>query len=94
MREGSSRQAFKTRQKSITHGMHKKIRSYFGIAYKGKVRMVMVNSIDNLRDARVFLLAATLSAFADSLHMIDDLPIPICKFARAHFSQTLLVIKI
>lgn len=32
-------------------------------------------------------LAIRLRALADSLHLIDGLPMPICKFARAHFSQ-------
>jgi len=32
-------------------------------------------------------LAVTLCAFGDSLHIVDGLPIPVCKFARAHFSQ-------
>ncbi len=32
-------------------------------------------------------LATSLSAFEDGLHMIDGLPIPVCKFARAHFSK-------
>jgi hypothetical protein len=32
-------------------------------------------------------LAATLCAFEDSLHILDGLPMPVCKFARAHFSQ-------
>jgi hypothetical protein len=32
-------------------------------------------------------IAARLGAFHDSLHMIDGLPMPVCKFARAHFSQ-------
>lgn len=32
-------------------------------------------------------LATGLNAFGDALHIIDGLPIPICKFARAHFSQ-------
>jgi len=32
-------------------------------------------------------LACKLGAFADNLHLIDGLPIPVCKFARAHFSQ-------
>jgi len=32
-------------------------------------------------------LASTLCAFGDSLHIVDGLPIPVCKFARAHFSQ-------
>ena len=32
-------------------------------------------------------LAFTLAAFGDSLHIVDGLPIPVCKFARAHFSQ-------
>lgn len=32
-------------------------------------------------------LANSLNAFGDTLHIIDGLPIPICKFARAHFSH-------
>lgn len=32
-------------------------------------------------------LATALCALADSLHLIDGLPMPICKFARANFSQ-------
>jgi hypothetical protein len=32
-------------------------------------------------------LAISLNAFQDTLHIIDGLPIPICKIARAHFSQ-------
>jgi len=32
-------------------------------------------------------LAITLGAFSDKLHMVDGLPIPVCKFARAHFSK-------
>lgn len=32
-------------------------------------------------------LATALNAFSDSLHIVDGLPIPVCKFARAHFSQ-------
>jgi hypothetical protein len=32
-------------------------------------------------------LATDLNAFGDTLHIIDGLPIPICKFARAHFSH-------
>jgi len=32
-------------------------------------------------------LAGTLCAFGDSLHIVDGFPIPVCKFARAHFSQ-------
>jgi hypothetical protein len=32
-------------------------------------------------------LATILGAFTDSLHLIDGLPMPICKFARANFSQ-------
>lgn len=32
-------------------------------------------------------LTQTLGAFSDSLHLIDGLPIPVCKFARAHFSK-------
>ncbi len=33
-------------------------------------------------------LTQTLGAFSDSLHLIDGLPIPVCKFARAHFAKT------
>jgi hypothetical protein len=32
-------------------------------------------------------LAESLNAFTDSLYIIDGLPIPVCKFARAHFSK-------
>jgi hypothetical protein len=32
-------------------------------------------------------LAKALGAFSDSLHLIDGFPIPVCKFARAHFSH-------
>lgn len=32
-------------------------------------------------------LAGTLCAFEDSLHIVDGFPMPVCKFARAHFSQ-------
>lgn len=32
-------------------------------------------------------LATGLNAFEDTLHIIDGLPIPICKFARANFSH-------
>ncbi len=32
-------------------------------------------------------LAIQLKAFSDTLHIIDGLPIPVCKFARAHFSK-------
>ena len=34
-------------------------------------------------------LATGLNAFGDTLHVIDGLPMPICKFARAHFSHLL-----
>ncbi len=33
-------------------------------------------------------LAKALGAFSDSLHLIVGLPMPVCKFARAHFSRT------
>lgn len=33
-------------------------------------------------------VASKLGAFSDDLHMIDGLPMPTCKFARAHFSRT------
>ena len=32
-------------------------------------------------------LASQLGASADTLHMIDGLPMPVCRFARAHFSR-------
>ena len=32
-------------------------------------------------------LADSLKAFNDTLHIVDGLPMPICKFARAYFSQ-------
>lgn len=32
-------------------------------------------------------LAATLGAFNDDLHIVDGLPMPVCKFARAYFSR-------
>ncbi|MCB1075832.1 MAG: IS982 family transposase [Simkania sp.] len=32
-------------------------------------------------------IAARLGALIDSLHIVDGLPMPVCKFARAHFSQ-------
>jgi hypothetical protein len=33
-------------------------------------------------------IANDLGAYADSLHIVDGLPVPTCKFARAHFSKT------
>lgn len=33
-------------------------------------------------------LAETLGTYNDRLHIIDGLPMPTCKFARAHFSRT------
>ena len=33
-------------------------------------------------------IATNLGAFNDILHMVDGLPMPTCKFARAHFSRT------
>src|SRR4029078_9883453 len=32
-------------------------------------------------------LAVTLGGVADFLHIIDGLPMPVCKFARAYFSE-------
>jgi len=32
-------------------------------------------------------LATTLNAFEDILHVVDGLPMPVCKFARAYFSR-------
>lgn len=33
-------------------------------------------------------LASALGSYADALHIIDGLPMPVCKFARAYFSKT------
>lgn len=33
------------------------------------------------------MLAEALGAYDDQLHIVDGLPMPVCKFARAHFSQ-------
>lgn len=33
-------------------------------------------------------LATSLGAYADTLHIVDGLPMPVCKFARAYFSRT------
>jgi len=44
----------------------------------------------NLHILKRFLhekLAHCLGAYQDQLHIIDGLPIPVCKFARAHFSH-------
>jgi hypothetical protein len=32
-------------------------------------------------------LASALGAYTDSLHLVDGLPMPVCKFARAYFSK-------
>lgn len=32
-------------------------------------------------------IATSLGAFSDILHIVDGLPMPVCKFARAHFSR-------
>jgi hypothetical protein len=32
-------------------------------------------------------LAAALGAYTDTLHIADGLPMPVCRFARAHFSK-------
>lgn len=32
-------------------------------------------------------LAATLGSLTDTLHLIDGMPMPVCKFARAYFSK-------
>lgn len=32
-------------------------------------------------------MSSSLGALTDSLHLIDGLPMPVCKFSRAHFSQ-------
>lgn len=33
------------------------------------------------------ILAISLGAYSDQLHIIDGLPMPVCKFSRAHFSR-------
>lgn len=33
-------------------------------------------------------LAQALGAYSDPIHSIDGLPMPVCKFARAHFAKT------
>ncbi len=33
------------------------------------------------------MLAKTLGAYDDPLHIVDGLPMPVCKFARAYFSR-------
>jgi IS5 family transposase len=32
-------------------------------------------------------VAQQLGAFADTLHLVDGIPMPVCRFARAHFSR-------
>jgi hypothetical protein len=34
------------------------------------------------------MLAKALGAYSDQLHIVDGLPIPVCKFARAYFSRS------
>jgi hypothetical protein len=53
-------------------------------------RSNFVRQVANLHVIKRLLqekLATDLNAFNDTLHIIDALPIPICKFARAHFSH-------
>lgn len=43
-----------------------------------------LHMVTRLLQARI---ATKLGAFNDDLHMVDGLPMPTCKFARAHFSR-------
>lgn len=53
-------------------------------------RTTFVRQAANLHKVKQILqesLAKSLGAFSDDLHLIDGLPMPVCKFARAHFSH-------
>jgi hypothetical protein len=53
-------------------------------------RTTFVRQAANLHAVKQLLqerLAILLGAYQDQLHIIDGLPIPVCKFARAHFSS-------
>lgn len=53
-------------------------------------RSNFVRQVANLHIIKCMLqekIAAALGVFNDCLHLIDGLPMPVCKFARAHFSK-------
>jgi hypothetical protein len=55
------------------------------------VRTTFVRQAANLHEIKRLLqqnLAKQLHAYEDSLHIVDGMPLPVCKFARAHFSKT------
>lgn len=57
---------------------------------KMKKRTTFVRQAANLHMIKQIVqksIAKSLNAFSDSLHIIDGLPMPVCKFARAHFSR-------
>jgi Transposase DDE domain len=54
-------------------------------------RSNFVRQAANLHRIKQFLqekLAVDLGGYADSLYLIDGLPMPVCKFVRAYFSKT------
>src|SRR5215218_2257046 len=73
----------------------KGIWSYFKNYYrhlfpKIRSRTTFVRQAANLHVVKQMIqqdMAKILGAFSDSLHLIDGLPIPVCKFARANFSR-------
>lgn len=53
-------------------------------------RSTFVRQAANLHVVKRMLqerLSLALGSYADSLHLIDGLPMPVCKFARAYFSR-------
>jgi hypothetical protein len=53
-------------------------------------RTTFVRQAANLHELKHLLqtrIAAELGGYADRLHIIDGLPMPVCKFARAAFSR-------
>jgi hypothetical protein len=53
-------------------------------------RSNFVRQAANLHIIKRFLqarLALALGSYSDSLHLVDGLPMPVCKFARAYFSK-------
>jgi hypothetical protein len=53
-------------------------------------RSNFVRQAANLHTIKRFLqarLALALGSYSDSLHLVDGLPMPVCKFARAYFSK-------
>ena len=54
------------------------------------VRSTFVRQAANLHAVKRIIqerLAISLGSLADTLHIIDGLPMPVCKFARAYFSK-------